>query len=160
MREQEEKITDGPSLFEELFPEEAQVTEQMKKKKKKKGEHLQLDNSLPPLEDANQPSPAFPRKQNESWRLALGSTSFAQKLQGGFGLQASLSRDSASVPLRKVDPQDTLRRREVGVLVLSNGGKSLTESDFLRVSPRGEHIEGWTSSIVKGTRCPTWSEGS
>ena len=36
------------------------------------------------------------------------------------------------------------------VLLLSALTKTLEESDFFRLSPRGEHIEGWTSGIIKG----------
>lgn len=35
------------------------------------------------------------------------------------------------------------------VLVLNCALHSLEESDFFRLSPKGEHIEGWTSGIVK-----------
>lgn len=42
------------------------------------------------------------------------------------------------------------RRREASVLVLNSTTKTLEESDFFRVGPRGGHIEGWTSGIMKG----------
>jgi hypothetical protein len=52
-------------------------------------------------------------------------------------------------------------RRDASVLVLSNASKNLVESDFLRLSPKGEHIEGWSSGIIKGNElsCPVkfWS---
>ena len=37
------------------------------------------------------------------------------------------------------------------VLILNCASKTLEESDFFRVSPRGDHIEGWTRGILKGT---------
>ncbi|KAH8802818.1 hypothetical protein F5884DRAFT_738673 [Xylogone sp. PMI_703] len=40
-------------------------------------------------------------------------------------------------------------RRKASVLVLNCAGKSLEESDFFRLSPKGEHLEGWTSGIIK-----------
>jgi hypothetical protein len=40
--------------------------------------------------------------------------------------------------------------QDASVLVLSNASKSLALSDFLRLSPKGEHIDGWASGIIKG----------
>ena len=42
------------------------------------------------------------------------------------------------------------QRREASILVLNAVTKTLDESDFFRLSPKGEHIEGWTSGIIKG----------
>jgi len=37
---------------------------------------------------------------------------------------------------------------KASVVLLNCASKTLEESDFFRVSPRGEHIEGWTRSII------------
>jgi len=42
------------------------------------------------------------------------------------------------------------QRLKARVLVLNCASKTLEESDFYRVSPKGEHIEGWTSGIIQG----------
>lgn len=42
-----------------------------------------------------------------------------------------------------------LARRHASILVLGNASKSLALSDFLRLSPRGQHIEGWTSGLLQ-----------
>lgn len=36
------------------------------------------------------------------------------------------------------------------VLLLSCASKNLEESDFLRINPKGTHIEGWASGMMKG----------
>jgi hypothetical protein len=52
--------------------------------------------------------------------------------------------------VQHVDPEEEKQRQEASVLVLNCAGKTLEESDFFRLSPKGEHIEGWTSGIIKG----------
>jgi hypothetical protein len=48
--------------------------------------------------------------------------------------------------------EDQIRAsQDTSVLLLSNASKSLILSDFLRLSPKGEHIDGWASGIIKGT---------
>jgi hypothetical protein len=42
------------------------------------------------------------------------------------------------------------------LLILNACSTNLEESDFFRLGPRGEHIEGWTSGIVKGTILLYW----
>jgi hypothetical protein len=42
------------------------------------------------------------------------------------------------------------RNNHLSVLVLSGASKTLEESDFFRLGSKGEHIEGWTSGIIKG----------
>jgi hypothetical protein len=43
-------------------------------------------------------------------------------------------------------------KREAGptVLVLSNASRSLLESDFYRLAPQGQHVDGWAGAITKG----------
>ncbi len=40
-------------------------------------------------------------------------------------------------------------RDNVAVLILSCASRTLAMSDFIRLSPRGEHIEGWTSGLLR-----------
>ena len=37
------------------------------------------------------------------------------------------------------------------VVVLDGASPNLEESDFFRITPKGAHIEGWTSGILKGS---------
>lgn len=50
---------------------------------------------------------------------------------------------------RGKEAEDAQQRREASVLILQCASSTLEESDFFRLSPRGEHIEGWTSGIIK-----------
>lgn len=58
--------------------------------------------------------------------------------------------DDPKIPVRRFDSGEVISRRETSVLVLSNASKTLSRSDFDRLIPKGEHIEGWTSGIIKG----------
>lgn len=50
------------------------------------------------------------------------------------------------------NPQDALHGWNLAVLALSRASKSLTESDFRRIAPRGHHIDKWRSpgDFLKG----------
>lgn len=52
--------------------------------------------------------------------------------------------------------EDGLHEWDLAVLVVSRASKSLVESDFRRLVPRGQHIDGWRGpgDILKGER--TW----
>ena len=55
---------------------------------------------------------------------------------------------------RGSEEEDAVQRREASVLILNCASKTLEESDFFRLSPKGEHIEGWTSGIIKSVYSP------
>lgn len=59
--------------------------------------------------------------------------------------------DEAYSAVLRHDNEATLKRQNASVLVLSNASKALVESDFMRLSPRGRHIDSWASGIIKGT---------
>ncbi|KFY25670.1 hypothetical protein V491_01652 [Pseudogymnoascus sp. VKM F-3775] len=48
-----------------------------------------------------------------------------------------------------VDPHTLRQRLAATVLVISSTSRHLALSDFIRLSPRGSHIEGWTSGIQR-----------
>jgi hypothetical protein len=58
------------------------------------------------------------------------------------------SRDPAASA--RTDEDGYRERRDASVLILTNASKNLSLSDFLRLSPKGEHIDGWASGIIKG----------
>jgi hypothetical protein len=49
---------------------------------------------------------------------------------------------------------DAFRQQKLAVLALQIGSKSLVESDFRRIAPKGKHIEHWTGpgDITKGKK--------
>lgn len=113
------KFGRGPSLFEELFPEEK-------------------ESSTPPQNGRNEELrklPAF------NW-LGAHSTEDQHKTQKEKGFFDSLPQQAPSMEEKPcIEPS---------VLVLGCATKTLEESDFFRLSPKGEHIDGWTSGITKG----------
>ncbi|KAL5348937.1 hypothetical protein ACLOAV_006362 [Pseudogymnoascus australis] len=48
-----------------------------------------------------------------------------------------------------LDPHTLRQRLAATVLVISSTSRHLALSDFIRLSPRGTHIEGWTSGIQR-----------
>ena len=52
----------------------------------------------------------------------------------------------------KVAAANAFRPQQLAVLVLVTGSKSLIESDFRRIAPRGQHLDNWTGpgDILKG----------
>ncbi|OBT43697.1 hypothetical protein VE00_05585 [Pseudogymnoascus sp. WSF 3629] len=48
-----------------------------------------------------------------------------------------------------LDPHTLRQRLAATVLVISSTSRHLSLSDFIRLSPRGSHIEGWTSGIQR-----------
>lgn len=54
--------------------------------------------------------------------------------------------------MRRPNSEDVLHEWDLAVLVLSRASKSLVESDFRRLIPRGKHIENWCGpgDILKG----------
>jgi hypothetical protein len=129
----------GPtlSLFEELFPEEA------KELVKSKGSPANIGPSRGP-------------QKEQIWRSSevTESTQDQQPFKISKHLAAKPSRYSDTRhPSAENIHSDQYQFREQGnvsVLALSNASKSLSLSDFLRLSPKGEHIDGWASGIIKG----------
>lgn len=111
------------SLFEELFPEETKPNARIQPGDADMNP-LPLDPKFvwakPPL---NQQRPNPHKRLDSSEHVASSNT------------------------LRRLKSRE---RENATVLVLSNAGKSLVESDFMRISPKGEHIEGWNSGIIQG----------
>jgi hypothetical protein len=113
------------SLFEELFPEEAKASREGKGARKTNGGRLELkDDHLREFRqvDGKRPSPSSGREPEQ--------------------------RDQRDVQAAKGEFEAS-RRRAASVLVLSTASKSLSLSDFLRLSPKGQHIDGWASGIIK-----------
>ncbi len=122
----------GPTLFEELFPEQLKTSEKEQKSLDDKVETQGLgkDKLLPRIRRIE---PKQFRTQPGSMRLSLFSDT---------------QRESAQSP--GSNQYEHNPRQDVSVLVLANASKSLALSDFLRLSPQGQHIDGWASGIIKG----------
>lgn len=119
------------SLFEQLFPDEVGNTTVQAKKN---GKFLKEDQPL--LKEAD---------WAKEWKTI--SSNWASQNT----ITTTSEQELADTHMAKgFDPQVLRRRRDASVLILSNASKFLAESDFLRLSTKGQHIEGWTSGIIKG----------
>ena len=114
------------SLFDELFPEESKAAKQSEKK---------TVDKLPVFEWHDGPQ--------IDWRETVEKA--AEKRKNWFH---SIRESKAHTPL--IEAEENRRKRDLSVLVLSSASKTLEESDFFRLGEKGQHIEGWTSGIVKG----------
>lgn len=112
------------SLFEELFPEET---------RKKASSSLNI-------EEQNHDIPRLPLPE-----VGEGFQEYHDDLDRGRVRSAHMT-SQASV--------EAFRQEKLAVLVLQNASKSLVESDFRRVAPKGKHIARWTGpgELLKGMR--------
>ena len=112
------------SLFEELFPEETQ---------KKASPSLNI-------EEKNHDVPRLPSPE-----VGEGLEEYHDDQDRGRVWSAHMT-SQASV--------EAFRQKKLAVLVLQIASKSLVESDFRRVAPKGKHIARWTGpgELLKGMR--------
>lgn len=115
-----------PSLFEELFPEERQKEVEEKRKAREKDK---AKEGWFPISDTSTKSTGIP------------------SFDGVQRLPARLTRPPTQ-SLRKWSNQTLQGSHEI--LIISCASKNLEESDFLRINPKGSHIEGWASGMMKG----------
>jgi hypothetical protein len=116
------------SLFEELFPEEGH--HRWTKQKSRKLEKLPTFNWRP---------------ASKSYGLGAGEEHIRPSGTRDADALAGLRKDSPFAPA-----QDVSQISGPAVLLMSSLSKHLDESDFTRLSPKAEHIEGWSNGLVKG----------
>jgi hypothetical protein len=114
------------TLFEELFPDETKHTT-TKKKRAQSDKLLSFDWQMD--------------RQKERQRQRALRKPHSRSVP-------PYEDDIPRSPKSTVD--DRKRRREASVLVLNCAPGTLAESDFFRLGPKGNHIQGWTSGIIKG----------
>ena len=69
------------------------------------------------------------------------------------GSDHDVNRERAQTQeVTKVAAANAFHQQQLAVLVLGTGSKSLIESDFRRIAPKGQHIGHWTGpgDILKG----------
>lgn len=128
------------TLFEELFPEESKKLEKAKRSSTNTGEPQVLQRDEVRRSSERVRSTQYPRPFKPVKHLAADSK------------RPPLPSNAQQDPIQDVEnAQHQFREhRNASVLILSNASKSLSLSDFLRLSPQGEHIDGWASGIIKG----------
>ena len=131
------------SLFEELFPEESEAKQRAEERSGKLGKSGRLpafDWKIKTLGDGI-------KQKVERKKLQEEFKSLQSQVPSGLRAEPQQARYLSNKQAEKGERQ---RRRESTVLVLNSVMNTLEESDFFRLSPKGEHIEGWTSGIIKG----------
>ena len=103
-----------PSLLEELFPEEVPKD----------------SDQVYRLYDDGQKVPRLPLPEVDE---------FPEEFENEFDRERSQPQR-----VTKAAAANALRRQRLAVLSLEMGSKSLVESDFRRIAPKGQHIGDWT----------------
>jgi len=128
------------SLFEELFPEESK-TQSRAADRREEAERREQSERLP----------AF-----QWWETGQKDTIEHVDKDAGLSKKDKRSKkklqESRYPSLRRTEEGGSRNwaKQEPSVLILNSATKTLEESDFFRLGPKGEHIEGWTSGIIKG----------
>lgn len=125
------------SLFDELFPEEADTKERAAERQGKLDRLPAFDWGKTPGSSSNEVDRIAERRRRKETYNTIPQA-----------FRSFRPEQPSYTSLRQAEHGE--RRREVSVLVLNSATKTLEESDFFRLGPKGEHIEGWTSGIVKG----------
>ncbi|KAI1736834.1 hypothetical protein F4680DRAFT_430262 [Xylaria scruposa] len=110
-----------PSLFEQLFPDEAKKSRAKIKR----------------ASDADAP--------NNTWVSQL----FAEDNEPPRLAVPGELQDEGDVPAQETSELWSPALRAKGMLILGAASKSLVESDFLRLGMKGKHVEGWVGGIIK-----------
>ncbi|TVY17209.1 hypothetical protein LARI1_G003669 [Lachnellula arida] len=142
------KPTAALSLFEELFPEEGEAKKRAEERREKLGRLPAFDwkKTIAGAENRNNVTRGVvERKRLQEEFGSLPSQ--ARVALNGNGLRAE-NQQPGYFSEKEAEDGERGRRREASVLVLNSATKTLEESDFFRVGPRGGHIEGWT--IIPG----------
>ncbi|KAG4437067.1 hypothetical protein IFR05_007442 [Cadophora sp. M221] len=129
------------SLFEELFPEEALARKTREKKARERLEKLPAFNWIVDTGklDVQERRHEEAREQNK-WKY---------QTIPGLKTRPRTVQDRTVQPKKQKEDESRTSRRRASVLVLQGCSKTLEESDFYRVGPKGDHIESWTSGILK-----------
>jgi len=136
----ESQSTNQPttSLLEELFPEESKEAHKVRKPPTTIGK---FESPVRRVESIQGPKPT---ESPTPYKL-IKHVALRDNLPL---LSSDAQRDHAQSA--EGDQHQSSEHENAHVLVLSNASKSLSLSDFLRLSPKGEHIDGWASGIIKG----------
>jgi hypothetical protein len=126
------------SLFDELFPEESKESHKVKRSP------TIIRDTKSPVRRVESVKQAKPTESPPAFKLVKHITLKDKPPLFPPDVQNESSQITGGDQLQFPE------YRDAHVLVLSNASKSLSLSDFLRLSPKGEHIDGWASGIIKG----------
>jgi hypothetical protein len=106
-----------PSLIEQLFPEETKRYDEAKAKRQREIPRLPLE-------------------------MPVGGETRVDRV-GRIAPQSSEYESRTAMQKRREMEFQTKAGAQTSVLVLQNASKNLTEEDFRRLIPKGEHLDGW-----------------
>ena len=139
------------SLFDELFPEESQARSRRERAAEKRLDKLPAfkwnsRNHAPNVTDPREQTRVASRQKYRSIprRQAPQPEKKARRV-------LSINNKYALERLQNDLRQSAEPAVQPSLLVLNACSKNLEESDFFRLGPKGNHIEGWTSGILKST---------
>jgi hypothetical protein len=147
---QQEAQTEEPlSLFDELFPEERKRSRQRERAAEKRLDKLPAFNWNSEINVKDRGDKERENKKKQYMSIPLRQDQVSEETTRLF---KSIPLDNRYVVNRlRSDPDRIPRSRtSLSVLVLNACSKALEESDFFRLGPRGEHIEGWATGIIEG----------
>lgn len=138
------------SLFEELFPEERKARSKKERTNEERLFNLPAFNWTPPDEIGLSPDQMV-KAGKRAWK-ALSRGEVPKRVEIS---ELDSNQTVDYTPFFKEDPKieyapNMSKEFEPSVLILHACSKNLEESDFFRLGPKGNHIEGWTSGIKKG----------
>ncbi len=139
------KPAESLSLFDELFPEESRAINIAKREAEQRLEKLPAFNWIP--EEVYGDGKEKERQERKE-RLYTIPKQHDTRPDSAKNQSTFLANQTEHVEAQK---EPDIQWRQAGVLILQACSKTLVESDFFRIGPKGNHIEGWTSGIVKGT---------
>ncbi|KAL5331683.1 hypothetical protein ACEPPN_001219 [Leptodophora sp. 'Broadleaf-Isolate-01'] len=129
------------SLFEELFPEEALARKTREKKARERLEKLPAFNWTVDTGKLE--------VQERRHEEAREQSKWKYQTIPGLKSRPRTVQDRTIQPEKQNEDESRASRRRASVLVLQGCSKTLEESDFYRVGPKGNHLESWTSGILK-----------
>jgi hypothetical protein len=159
--QQEGHTLEPLSLFDELFPEESQARSKRAKAAEKRLDKLPAFNwNLVPDAIDGELSRAQQQWRKERKEQYTSIPQRADSVQeeirySPITLDRKADREEIQ-DLRNALEREPMAPTLPSLLVMKACSKNLEESDFFRLSSRGEHIEGWASGVIKGTSIWCW----
>ncbi|KAK0112132.1 hypothetical protein ONS96_001390 [Cadophora gregata f. sp. sojae] len=136
------------SLFEELFPEEAVARQRREKKARERLEKLPAFNWAVESKEADERDRDHEQVRQENRKKHTSSPEMNTRTRS-VRVQPNLAPKVASQDRYTKSAGSVGKQSRVSILVLKACSKTLEESDFYRVGPKGNHIESWTNGILK-----------
>jgi hypothetical protein len=141
------KKTEALSLFDELFPEERHTKSPEQRMAEFRLDKLPAFNWTPEINIGDRVEKK--EKQNQYTQIPRRDPFNASTLSTQYTAVSNIRKLQETMG-KNILEEERFAKSEKGVLVLNACSKTLEESDFFRISPTGQHIEGWKNGLIKG----------